>query len=253
MQFTSYFLDARTSTAQYWILLSSEALLCVLLRTGAGQSSRGRAAVCRGDGWALNLLCLQSLPAHWKWPELLNFSRSSAALPLSPSFSLFHSGVAWGFIWLAGTGFDGSSCCWGKRWRSERCRLVWAYSASFLWMKLVKKKKKKVKSSSCSCCQSHSIVAECICFFSPPKRINMALNDFPDAWISCLMLLLAQTRNCLVIPALSFQSLSLGFFLLLSLKNTYKILSGAAWFCSYDIFSHNLPSFAATHTLTTVP
>lgn len=115
------------------------------------------------------------------------------------------------------------------------------------------KKKKKVKSSSCSCCQSHSIVAECICFFSPPKRINMALNDFPDAWISCLMLLLAQTRNCLVIPALSFQSLSPGFFLLLSLKNTYKILSGAAWFCSYVIFSHNLPSFAATHTLTTVP
>lgn len=108
--------------------------------------------------------------------------------------------------------------------------------------------KKKVKSSSCSCCQSHSIVAECICFFSPPKRINMALNDFPDAWISCLMLLLARTRNCLVIPALSFQSLSPGFFLLLSLKNTYKILSGAAWFCSYVIFSHNLPSFAATHT-----
>lgn len=76
----------------------------------------------------------------------------------------------------------------------------------------------------------------------------MALNDFPDAWISCLMPLLAQTYNCLVIPALSLQSLSPGFFLLLSLKNTYKILSRAAWFCSYVIFSQAVCHPLQPHT-----
>lgn len=81
----------------------------------------------------------------------------------------------------------------------------------------------------------------------------MALNDFPDARISYLVLLLAQLCNCLVIPTSPFQSLSPGCFLLPSLKNTYKILTGAARVCLCVIFSHkHARTFAVTcgHTHT---